>query len=241
MAAQDPVKDSLEFINGEYVLQNIPLEELLAKSNKKAFLCYQWGVWCTAHARYELHKAIMETVKDGHNFIYADTDSIKTIGRLDLSKYNEKQRALAIKAGAFATDPAGNVHYMGVYEDETPVAYQAFKTLGAKKYAYVDDKGLHTVIAGVSRKKGPAELKTIENFKEGFIFYDAGGTESIYNDNVYMTLKIDGRDLTITDNIVIKDSSYTLGLSGDYERLLARVFEIKYSDHDIPGLYRFKR
>ena len=243
MAAQDPVKDTIQFINGEYIPQDVPLEELLNKSNKKAFLAYQWGVWCTANARMELHKAIMETAEKGnkHNFVYADTDSIKTIGKLDLSKYNERQKKLAQKAGAYAADPAGVVHYMGVYEDETPQAYRAFKTLGAKKYAYVDGKGLHVTVAGVNKSKGAPELKTIENFNEGFVFYDAGGTESVYNDNVYIETERDGHKLVITDNVIIRNSTYTLGLSGDYERLLNRVFEIKYAETNIPGFYKFKR
>lgn len=243
MCAQDPVKDSIDFIHGEYVQRDDDLEYLLAKSNKKAFLCYQWGVWVTAWARYMLHLAIMETAKDsnGHNFVYADTDSIKTIGRLDLTKYNEQRKAASIKNGAFATDPAGVVHYMGVFEDETPEPYKAFSTMGAKKYVYEDAKGLHITIAGVNKSKGAAELGNIENFKEGFIFKLAGGTESIYNDNVYMEIERDGHKLVITDNVVIRDSTYTLGLSGDYERLLNRVFEIKYSEFDIPGFYKYKR
>lgn len=246
MCAQDPVKDSIDFINGEYIQRDEPLEMLLERSNKKAFLAYQWGVWTTAWARYMLHLAIMETVKgnadcDGHCFVYADTDSIKTIGRIDLTEYNRQRTAASLKSGAYATDPAGNVHYMGVFEDETPTAYKAFATMGAKKYVYEDDRGLHITIAGVNKSKGAAELGKIENFKEGFIFRKAGGTESVYNDNVYMEVEREGRKLVITDNVVIRNSTYTLGLSGDYERLLNRVYEIKYSDFDIPGFYKFKR
>ena len=238
MCAQDPVKDTIEFIDGEYRPRNEPLDVLLERSNKKAFLAYQWGVWTTAYARYMLHMAIMQA---GDSFVYADTDSIKTIGRIDLTEYNEDRKAASIKSGAYAYDPQGQPHYMGVFEDETPTAYKAFKTLGAKKYAYVDEKGLHVTVAGVNKKKGAPELKSIENFKEGFIFTDAGGTESVYNDNVYMEIEKEGRQLVITDNMVIRDSTYTLGLSGDYERLLQRVFEIKYSEYDIPGFYKFKR
>ena len=238
MCAQDPVKDTIDYIDGEYKPRNTSLEELLEQSNKKAFLAYQWGVWCTSWARYMLHLAIMTA---GDRFVYADTDSVKTIGRLDLSQYNEERKSASLSSGAWAYDPQGVAHYMGVFEDETPEAYKAFKTLGAKKYAYVDNKGLHVTVAGVNKKKGAPELKTIDNFNEGFIFVDAGGTESIYNDNVYMELEIDGRTLVITDNMVIRDSTYTLGLSGDYERLLKRVFEIKYAEYDIPGFYKFKR
>ena len=238
MSAQDPVKDSIDFIDGEYRQRNEPLEVLLARSNKKAFLCYQWGVWVTAWARYRLHEAIMIA---GGRFVYADTDSVKSIGKLDLTAYNEKRKADSIKSGAYANDPAGNVHYMGVFEDETEKPYKAFATMGAKKYVYEDENGLHITIAGVNKSKGAKELGCIENFKEGFIFKDAGGTESVYNDNIYMELFIDGHKLVVTDNLVIRDSTYTLGLSGDYERLLNRVYEIKYAEFDIIGLYHYKR
>lgn len=238
MSAQDPVKDSIDFIDGEYKQRDEPLSVLLARSNKKAFLAYQWGVWVTAWARMRLHEAIMIA---GGRFVYADTDSVKSIGKLDLTEYNEKRKADSIKHGAYATDPAGNVHYMGVFEDETEKPYKAFCTMGAKKYVYEDDSGLHITIAGVNKNKGAKELGDISNFKEGFIFKLAGGTESVYNDNVYLEVYKEGHKLIITDNIVIRDSTYTLGLSGDYERLLNRVYEIKYAEFDIDGLYHYKR
>lgn len=254
--AQDPVKDTIDFIadggevNGHFdffVPQDIPAAQLLEKYNKRAFLAYQWGVWVTCWARYALHLGIMEIInnpvnkKRGISFVYADTDSIKTLGPLDLSRLNKKLRALSESSGAKATDPAGVVHYMGVYECETPTPYKKFCTLGAKKYCYEDAGGLHCTIAGVNKSEGPAELGKIENFKEGFVFTAAGGTESVYNDNIYQIIEREGHKLVITDNLVIRDSSYTLGLSGEYKRLLERVYEIKYADSDIIGLFKLKK
>ena len=256
MMAQDPVKDIIDFIadggevNGHFdffVPQDIPAAQLLEKYNKRAFLAYQWGVWVTCWARYALHLGIMEIItnpvnkKRGISFVYADTDSIKTLGPLDLTRLNRKLQALSEESGAKAADPAGNVHYMGVYECETPKPYKKFCTLGAKKYCYEDETGLHCTIAGVNKEKGPKELGKIENFKEGFIFTAAGGTESVYNDNIYQIIEREGRKLTITDNLVIRNSSYTLGLSGEYKRLLERVYEIKYADSDIIGLFKLKK
>ena len=78
----------------------------------------------------------------------------------------------------------------------------------------------------------------IRNFKEGFIFKDAGGTESVYNDNVnFMYEVLPGKFIEITDNVVIRDSEYTLGITGEYRRVLERAYEIKYADHDILGYY----
>ena len=76
-------------------------------------------------------------------------------------------------------------------------------------------------IAGVNKKKGSIELGTIDKFKEGFIFSDAGGTESVYNDEPEIAFyEIDGKIIAITSNVVLKDSTYTLGVTADYRRLL---------------------
>ena len=129
---------------------------------------------------------------------------------------------------------------MGVYEDDG--LYKRFKTMGAKKYAYEDEDGsLHITIAGVNKKEGAAELGCLENMKEGFTFVKAGGTESVYNDNIAMITESDGRIIHITDNVVIRPSTYTLGLTAEYAAILDGCIDIAYSDHDIPGLYKMKR
>ena len=239
MTAQDPVKDTLEFVNGEFTYSDLPVRQILKASNKKAFLAYQWGVWVTAHARSRLQDGIDLA---GHNFIYADTDSVKYIGDLDIEKFNKKRTLEAIKKGAYAYDNKGKAHYIGVYENEGYTLPNRFCTLGAKKYVLEDSNGkLHITIAGVNKKKGAAELGKIENFKEGFIFKDAGGTESIFNDDLDMTIEREGQPLRIRDNVVIRDSTYTLGLTAEYLDILKGCIEIKYSDRNILGYYRLKK
>lgn len=242
MCVQDPAKDEIQYINGEYVKGDEPLEDLLKKNLKHAFLCYQWGVWCTAHSRKALQDGIDLCGKYAIDFVYADTDSVKYVGDVDFSKLNAKIEKQALKAGAYATDRNGEVHFMGVWEDEGYQRPNRFKTLGAKKYVLEESsKKLHITIAGVSKKKGAKELAKIENFKEGFMFRDAGGTESIFNDNIDMTINIDGHELEITDNIVIKDSTYTLGITQEYRDILNGCVEIKYADYEIYGLFKPKQ
>ena len=176
------------------------------------------------------------------NFIYSDTDSIKYIGDPDFSQYNEKVEQQAIQCGAMASDRNGEMHFMGVYESEGYKLPNRFKTMGAKKYVLEDsDKNLHITIAGVDKKTGGKELGVLENFKEGFIFRKAGGTESVFNDHIDMTVTRDGHRLRITDNVVIRDSTYTLGLTQEYRAILNGLISIKYSDEDIDGLYKVKR
>lgn len=239
MTAQDPVKDTLEYIDGKeepFTPQDKPLEELLEKSNKSAFMSYAWGVWVTCHARARLQKAIDLA---GNNFVYCDTDSVKCLGDQDLTEYNAWLKEQAERAGAYALDNKGVVHYIGVFEYEG--RYDQFKTLGAKKYVYTQDGKLHITIAGVNKKLGAEELGTIDNFKEGFIFKKAGGTESIYNNNIDFYINVDGHQLEITDNVYIKDSTYTLGITAEYQAILDGLVEIKYADHEIPGLYHIKK
>lgn len=215
---QDPVKQSILFKNGAFILDDKSTAELLEKAQKRAFLFYAWGVWITAHARFRLEQGIQ---KAGNNFVYCDTDSVKYLGAVDWSDYNNKQIKQSEDSGAVATDPKGNAHYMGVFEFEG--TYDKFVTLGAKKYAYEENGRLHITIAGVNKKKGAKEMQEkggITQFKEGFIFREGGGTEAVYNDNVSIDYKVDGRVIHITDNLHIKNSTYTLTVTPEYGNLI---------------------
>ena len=245
MMAQDPAKDDIKLIDGQYVHEDRPIGDLLKDYYKTAFLSYAWGVWCTANSRKRLADGIDCITKHGRepiNFVYSDTDSIKYVGDPDINELNAVLIREALNNEAFACDRNGEVHFMGVFEDEGYKFPNRFKTMGAKKYVLEDpDLNLHITIAGVNKAKGGKELGKIENFKEGFVFRDAGGTESVYNDNVDMDIIVDGHPLHITDNLVIRDSEYTLGITADYRRILNGLVTIKYSDHDIDGLFKVKR
>lgn len=221
MMAQNPVREQVVFRYNDYVVDTSKtVDEQLLKAGKNAFLAYQWGVWCTAWARYRLEEGI-KLVGDG--FIYCDTDSVKFIGNADFTTYNKDRIEDSKKTGAFAYDPKGKIYYMGVYELDG--VYEKFRTMGAKKYCYVDNDGkLCATIAGVSKRDGGPELERaggIDAFREGFTFHDAGGTESVYNDNPDIVFTMpNGEQIEITANVLIRDSTYTLGISAEYARLL---------------------
>ena len=244
MMAQDPVKHNLIFQQIGDWEEDMTLsdEEILGRSNAKAFLAYQWGVWVTAHSREALERGIrLVHDTEGADFIYCDTDSVKYTGSVDWSGYNADRIAECLESGSYATDPSGVTHYMGVFESEdlkdTGFAYRYFKTLGAKKYAYVEREGdgVHCTIAGVNKKKGGAELDKcggLSVFAEGFIFREAGGTQAVYNDAPEIDhVDIEGHRLPITSNVAILPSEYTLGITGEYERI------IKYSKNYLYNPY----
>lgn len=230
MMVQSPVKESLIFTESDtdvYTIDtSVSRETLLSNYNRTAFLPFQWGVWVTAWARYRLKEGINIV---GDRYLYSDTDSVKYIkvkgDDIDerFSRYNQERRRDSEHNGAMAVDRHGIVHYMGVFEYED--TYIEFKTLGAKKYVYrTADKELHTTIAGVNKKLAPGELEEhggIDSFKIGFNFSKAGGTESVYNDRAYGNYQVDGRDIYITQNIVIKPSTYTIGITDEYLRILS--------------------
>lgn len=243
MMAQDPVKFDIIFDEMQehvFYIEDKTEEkkkEKLEKYYKKNFLSYAWGVWVTAWARYRL-KEMVNIV--GHSFVYCDTDSVKYLESEDkkenerieqlIKKYNKVRQENSRKNGGYATDKHGTTHFMGVYEDEGK--YKEFKTLGAKKYVYkYDDDILHCTIAGVNKKYGGEELKTCENFKAGFTFNKAGGTESVYNDMPYGWYDIidngEKHTIYIGKNIVIRPSSYTIGITVEYERVLENAELLK--------------
>lgn len=223
MMAQDPLKFSIEFLEGEedpFQTVEADPEKLLAAYQRRAFLVYQWGVYVTAWSRAELQAGLDLA---GHRAVYCDTDSVKYLGEVDWTEYNKERIAASTESGAYAMDPKGIEHYMGVFEPET--AYKTFSTLGAKKYAYTyEDGSLGITIAGVGKKKGAAELQRdggLEAFRNGFTFTDAGGLESVYNDEPGSRwLEIDGHQWEIGPNIYLRPSTYTLGQTEDYIRLL---------------------
>lgn len=234
MFAQNPVIEPLYYdgLNLKTV-ENYDARELLYKFKRNAFIVYQWAVWTTARARYLLHQVI-DIV--GDDFIYCDTDSVKFIGNhaVEIEKLNEKMRQIAIDNDSYAYDPKGEPHYMGVLEKDAEYSY--FKTLGAKKYMYRKKNAynIEITIAGVNKTKGAVELTkcgmdkehgAFDCFTPGFIFYEGGGTESIFNDLEEMTtLELEEGTMELTSNMAIVDSTYKLNMEPDYTDIVKNSF-----------------
>lgn len=218
---------------GEYTPDQSQTDaELLEAFNKRAFLAYQWGVWTTAWSRWHLELGIRNVHKQGGHFIYCDTDSVKYYGdNVSWEKYNQDRKEECLKSGAWATDPKGHNHYMGTFEledkEDTGYAYAEFKTLGAKKYAFRVRKGdpVKCTIAGVGKHMGGMELDArggLDAFEDGFVFWAAGGQTAVYNDDPQLEpIYKDGHRIDITSNLTLMPSTYKLGITGEYERIIA--------------------
>lgn len=224
MTAQDPVKESILYQDEEFIIDTTKTKkELLQDFMKRAFIPYTWGVWCTAWARYELERGMRIVVDQGGTFIYCDTDSVKYLGNVDFSKYNKEKMTLSRQNGAWATDQQGVNHYMEVYEQEKDA--NRFITWGAKKYAYESDGKLNITIAGVPKKAGAEELKRkggLDVLKPGFVFSDCGKLETVYNDKPEITKykNKDGKIIEITKNVVLRPTTYAVGITKEYEDIL---------------------
>lgn len=241
MTAQDPGKPVIEFIQDDpdgsqyRVSLSKSREQLVDAYARKGFLPYQIGVFVTAWARYDLHAAIAQLDElspdsEGRykaDFVYCDTDSIFYVGDMDWSNYNEERRRRSIANGAAAKDQKGVLHCMGELEQDPREECRRFATMGAKKYAWQDKHGtLHITIAGVTKDVGARELDELGGLAK-FVdredpptFIKAGGTAITYHDQVHFETVVDGHLLRITDNAVIEDSTYQMGTTTIYERLL---------------------
>lgn len=124
MMVQRIIMNPVKYENDTWVLdQDFDRETAYKEEVEKAFINYAWGVWVTAHARYRLQEGIR--LAESRNpdcyvsdFVYGDTDSVKSTTELDFSKYNAKRIADAKSSGAFGIDAKGKTHYMGVFEYE---------------------------------------------------------------------------------------------------------------------------
>ena len=189
-------------VRDEYKYADEWLKELadpasqLADYNKNfnRFLYYGWGIWVTAHARHNLFSAIYEF---GEDYIYSDTDSIKGINfenHMDyFKKYNDKVFTQLLNMCNHYKIPFelcrpktknGEEKMIGVWEMEP--GYERFKTVGAKRYIYIEkDTGkLNLTVSGLNKKFAVPWLleeydnnidEIFERFCEGF-FVPAGHT-----------------------------------------------------------------
>ena len=157
-------------IRDEYVYDNDRWAHLEAdvvsqltsyNNNFSRFLYYAWGIWVTAHARHNLFSAIYEFAED---YVYADTDSVKAINfqfhEEYIKHYNDEVFDKLLRMCNFYNIPfnrcrpknkKGEPKLIGIWDVEA--GYKVFKTVGAKRYIYINqDDTLGMTVAGINKK-----------------------------------------------------------------------------------------
>lgn len=228
MMVSSIIHNNFDFTGTEWTVEKDDPEKAIAKyyNGKNNFLSYQWGVYVTAHARADLQEGIDIA---GVDIVYCDTDSVKFVG--DKNREFETLNYRLIEEAKEADIPAlceheGKTYYMGIWEDEGKgkVAYDDFKTLGAKKYAYDDDTGFHVTVSGMNKKKGAKSVGSIDNFNIDTTYTEVGRTVSYYNEEKIHSITVNGETFTTASNIGIVDTTYTLGITHEYYQLLESPF-----------------
>ena len=186
-----------DYITGEFLTKDIENEEETYQTYLEkltSILPYQWGVWVTSAAFYNVH----QMAKCCRIPLYMDTDSCYGID-WDLQKvedYNKKCKDDLQLNGYGPVIRDGKEYWLGVAESEGDKdTYTEFRYMGSKRYCgrCVEDGELHTTVAGVP-KSGAACLKDdINNFHPGFVF---DGRETGKKTHVYFNVE----DIYIDEN-----------------------------------------
>ena len=227
MIVTDVAHSEIEYQDHKWIETKPNIKDALDTfyNTRSSFLPYQWGIWVTAHSRKHLQDMID---KVGLDLIYTDTDSIKFTNEKHCKEFEQANKKIvsicqnnAVRA---FSEKDGRRYYLGVWDNETEHgAYKQFKTLGAKKYCYVDEKNeLHITVSGLNKKTGAQELNSIEEFEIGKEFLNSGRTVSYYNEADIHTIEIEGCKMVTGSSIGIVDTTYTLGVTLEYGEIIGQ-------------------
>ena len=219
------------------------------------FLSYAWGIWVTAHARFNLWSGIFEFKGD---YLYSDTDSIKVINvekHMDyINRYNDDVMKKLSDAMEFhhlsmdyvsPRDINGNVHTLGLWDNETrkgdKYTYSIFKTLGAKRYMVRYPNGEESLtISGLNKKYAIPYLQSknteiFDEFREDmFIPEEHTGKKT----HTYIDVERQGIVKDYLGNygkyhelscVHISGAEYTLSLAREYVDYLLQIKMLEYN------------
>ena len=242
-------KHIYDFDLTDYQVTEPKLETAINKfySSKSQCLRYEWGIYVTAWARWELQLAINFL---GGDFIYADTDSVKwqtddPMREKEILEWFDKRNSeieeLSEKMLSYV-DYNGKRYHLGVWECEHEFsncnkAYKKFKTFGAKKYAYetylpeiikdddgnvIEERFFHITVAGLAKEKGAKYIGSIDNFQLNLEIPegDSGRTVSVWKDEPLHYININGNKILAGSSVAMADTTYTFDLAADYRMLL---------------------
>lgn len=231
--------------NDKWEIGNNDANEQIEKYNKKRdrFLYYPWGIWVTAYARFNLWQGIFEI---GNDYVYSDTDSIKFLNyekhKKFIDTYNKKcEQKLKNMCDYMGVNfkkckpktIKGKEKLLGIYDYEG--CYKLFKTLGAKRYIYVDENNkLHITIAGLSKENGCKYLlekyKNFENIFKNFnddLYVPTNKTGKnthtyIDSEKEYKITDYTGNTMTINakSSVHLSECDFTLNIAKQYAKII---------------------
>lgn len=245
MMVTDPIRDELTYSDNTFYTIPKNIAEGIDKynTNIRRFLFYPWGVWVTAYARANLFSGIVEM---GDDYVYSDTDSIKSINTERHEDYYNSYNAQILDKIELASQyhnldkslfapytKKGKQKIIGVWDDEG--VYDKFKTLGAKRYLTM--KGVQSTepkymitLAGSNKKKTMEYLvgtgDPFGNFTDGLSIppENSGRLILSYIDNETTGTVVDMFGVPYEyhelSSIHIEKSEYNLSMSEEFVRYL---------------------
>lgn len=239
MCVTNPLNDVIEFddVSKEWIKNEmkktydneaqiqIELEQVYRSRNH--FMAYEVGVWISAYARYDLHRALS---KLGTDAVYWDTDSCKFVNKDNykvFEKLNDDKISLLYSLGYSDEDIApkdikGKSHMIGLWDEEYPDGV-TFKTFGAKKYFYTENGENHITVAGLNKKLACGYLSDeldgdVTNIELGqeIPMEHSGRTFSIYSEEPF-TLNINGEEVSEKSYVSIVPTTYLLSDVDDHK------------------------
>lgn len=220
-------------------------------ASKNTIYVYQWGVWVTALARQELVKML---VKVGNNAVYSDTDSIKFIGKINIAQFfkrnleihkeNEKagEHFKVIDEMYIPKSKDEKPHELGLWTYEGCSDENGFKTLGAKRYVYLQNGVYHATVAGCPKRAIELYLEKngLDSFTDGLLLsgqYLSKPVDGIHYNHSFKTtmtyLENEPETIPVTDylgqttnvktgtGVFAEGCSFQLTVSSSYLKFLA--------------------
>ena len=203
----------------------------------KQILSPFWGIYVTAHARRNELKTLANMCGD---VIYSDTDSHKLLNyekhKNYIDEYNSNQRKLNKRLSEKYNIDFNLIKNLGCFSDEGKIS--RFKTIGTKRYAYENVKGIHTVVSGARKKSiidyaNNHKKDVFEVFSDGLVISkeDSQKLTTCYNDSEHSRLITDyegnSEQMSELSSVCLYSIPFSMNLDKDFKNFLLMLEERK--------------
>lgn len=242
---QDPIRQNYIFDNKTGSIQPhgfINTEaQMDGRKNKALYrpVLYQWGVWCSAWARYEFIKNLIRIqIQNGEQnlkLLAGDTDgfTMRSFGDREKEIIEEYNRSIEVKLRKLCDQYGFDYDLFGNSGKFKIKQYQKFRTLGLKQYGFLDSSGFFDYrCAGLPRMKlerdqdgKPQRDKDGLLVNKGNRFFDSFGSEIEKLEAFTSSLAIPG-DISNNKKAIYRDEEVILHNVKDYQGNVAEEIRI---------------